>query len=168
MRKEMALLAAHAAWHMGDWGEMSLYVDAVDAGPGGSFALGLGSMMGSVGAGLAAMGSMGIGNSGTTPSGGGGGATGTGGGSAGPGAAAAGALAAAVAAAGGGAARARPMLLLPAGPGGTGAGGAGAGAGAGGASNATGAFLRAVLCIKHDQHELAHFNIERARGAQLH
>jgi hypothetical protein len=49
--------------------------------------------------------------------------------------------------------------------------GAGAGAGAaagvitGGPMSSTGAFLRAVLCIKHNQHDLARFNIERARGA---
>jgi hypothetical protein len=32
--------------------------------------------------------------------------------------------------------------------------------------SATGAFLRAVLCIKHDQHDLARLNIERARGEE--
>jgi hypothetical protein len=32
MRKEMAVLAAHAAWHMGAWGEMEVYVDTLDGG----------------------------------------------------------------------------------------------------------------------------------------
>ncbi|GBF92738.1 hypothetical protein Rsub_05107 [Raphidocelis subcapitata] len=31
LRKEMALLAAHAAWHMHEWDEMALYVETVDA-----------------------------------------------------------------------------------------------------------------------------------------
>lgn len=30
MRREMALIAAHAAWHQGRWEEMALYVDTVD------------------------------------------------------------------------------------------------------------------------------------------
>eukprot|EP00798_Chlamydomonas_sp_ICE-L_P022753 gene22753-29921_t len=30
MRHEMAMIAAHAAWHMGEWEEMSTYVDTVD------------------------------------------------------------------------------------------------------------------------------------------
>lgn len=34
MRKEMSLIAAHAAWHMGEWEEMAVYVDTVDSGPG--------------------------------------------------------------------------------------------------------------------------------------
>ncbi len=34
MRKEMALIAAHAAWHMNAWDEMAIYVDSVDAGAG--------------------------------------------------------------------------------------------------------------------------------------
>jgi hypothetical protein len=41
---------------------------------------------------------------------------------------------------------------------------AGGSGGAGGAASSTGAFLRAVLCIKHDQHDLAQVNIERSRG----
>ena len=32
IRKEMALIAAHAAWHMGNWEEMEVYVDTVDTG----------------------------------------------------------------------------------------------------------------------------------------
>lgn len=31
MRREMAMIAAHAAWHMGAWDEMAVYVDTVDA-----------------------------------------------------------------------------------------------------------------------------------------
>nr|ABB13529.1 target of rapamycin kinase [Chlamydomonas reinhardtii] len=30
VRREMALIAAHAAWHMGAWDEMAMYVDTVD------------------------------------------------------------------------------------------------------------------------------------------
>lgn len=31
MRREMGMIAAHAAWHMGHWDEMSVYVDTVDS-----------------------------------------------------------------------------------------------------------------------------------------
>lgn len=36
MRKEMALIAAHAAWHMSAWDEMAIYVDTVDTSGGSS------------------------------------------------------------------------------------------------------------------------------------
>ncbi|KAF5842964.1 FAT domain-containing protein, partial [Dunaliella salina] len=38
MRREMAMISAHAAWHMGLWDDMSMYVDTVDPpdGPPGS------------------------------------------------------------------------------------------------------------------------------------
>uniref|UniRef100_A0A7S3R516 Serine/threonine-protein kinase TOR n=1 Tax=Dunaliella tertiolecta TaxID=3047 RepID=A0A7S3R516_DUNTE len=38
MRREMAMISAHAAWHMGLWDDMSIYVDTVDPpdGPPGS------------------------------------------------------------------------------------------------------------------------------------
>ena len=30
-RREMSMIAAHAAWHMCNWDEMSVYVDTVDS-----------------------------------------------------------------------------------------------------------------------------------------
>lgn len=38
----MAMLSAHAAWHLGQWEEMAMYVDTVDAqdGPASSQVLG--------------------------------------------------------------------------------------------------------------------------------
>jgi FKBP12-rapamycin complex-associated protein len=85
MRKEMAVIAAHAAWHMGAWDEMAVYVDSVDASGGG----------------------------------------------------------------GSGAWADTPPAL----------------GGVGGASAATGAFLRSVLCIRSGVFPAAQAHIERARGA---
>jgi len=148
MRKEMSLIAAHAAWHMGEWEEMAVYVDTVDSGPGGSnnpahlattHSLALqhqqqhpllgSSAANAMSAAAAAMGSGGGGSNGSSSRVGGSGFRLLGG----PAAAAA-------------------------------AGAAGGGGGGGGAASSTGAFLRAVLCIKHDQHDLAQLNIERSRG----
>jgi hypothetical protein len=171
MRKEMSLIAAHAAWHMGQWEEMVIYVDTVDSGPGGSS-----SSSGMEG--LSTSSSYHLAHHG------------------GSGNAAASIMAAAAAAAAGGrssgggsyashvsgmnghissrsssaGAGGRGRLLSGSRDGmrSTGAAGiAGAAAGviAGGPMSSTGAFLRAVLCIKHNQHDLARFNIERARGA---
>jgi hypothetical protein len=175
MRKEMSLIAAHAAWHMGQWDEMVIYVDTVDSGPGGSSSSGSG--MG----GLSTSSSYHLAHHGSA------------------GNAAASIMAAAAAAAasgrssGGGSYGAhvsgmnrhiisssiasvagRGRLLSGSGDGmrvaavGGVAGAAAAGVVAGGPMSSTGAFLRAVLCIKHKQHDLARFNIERARGEDLH
>ena len=154
MRKEMSLIAAHAAWHMGQWEEMAVYVDTVDSGPGGSnspahqatvHALALQQqqqqhplLIGSnaanaLGAAAAAAVSLGSSSSGRGV-----------GGSSSSGFRLLGGTSSAAVAAGGGA-------------------GAGA-AGGGGAASSTGAFLRAVLCIKHEQHALARLNVERSRG----
>jgi predicted phage gp36 major capsid-like protein len=131
MRKEMSLIAAHAAWHMGEWEEMAIYIDTVDSGPGGSSSSS--SASGLIGS------------------------------------AAAGAMSSAAAAAGAAPSGSSRFLRLArrgaaAGPAGAAAvGGSGP---VGGHMSATGAFLRAVLCIKHDQHDLARLNIERARGEE--
>jgi hypothetical protein len=48
MRREMALIAAHAAWQMGCWDEMAAYVDAVDAGEAAQAATATGAFLRSV------------------------------------------------------------------------------------------------------------------------
>lgn len=146
MRKEMSLIAAHAAWHMGEWDEMAVYVDTVDGGPGGS----------NNPAHMAAAASLALQHQQQHPM---------------VGSSAAGALsgaAAALGSSGAGSSSSRTtgssgFRLL----GGSAAGAGGSSGGSGGAASSTGAFLRAVLCIKHDQHDLAQVNIERSRGASV-
>eukprot|EP00879_Flechtneria_rotunda_P007003 GHRR01007352.1.p1 GENE.GHRR01007352.1~~GHRR01007352.1.p1 ORF type:complete len:2075 (+),score=775.15 GHRR01007352.1:2-6226(+) len=162
MRKEMSLIAAHAAWHMNQWEEMAVYVDTVDSGPGGS-SYG-GSSSSTHGSTLA------YSRSNNAISGG-------------IGAAAVNSMAAAAGSmvnmsssqsrlgvlsnvtnvvGRGTAADATGKLLTKGNPAAAGGGGAAATV-TGGTMSSTGAFLRAVLCIKHDQHGLAKLNIERSR-----
>lgn len=155
VRKEMSLIAAHAAWHMNQWEEMAIYVDTVDSGPGGSSSSGM-TMSASFQALQALQHNSSVGGS---------------------------AAAAMAAAAGVAAGRAQGLGVLQglrspsngrllvangvdarAGPAAAPSDAVTAGVLAGGPTSSTGAFLRAVLCIKHDQHDLARFNIERARG----
>lgn len=164
MRKEMSLIAAHAAWHMGQWDEMAVYVDTVDSGPGGS-------------SNTAGMGGLSTSSSFHLAQHGGNGSVGS---------VANSIMAAAAAASTGGSS----VMNGHIGSGGgstftTGMGGrvgrllsftndeglraavavgAGAGGMPGGPMSSTGAFLRAVLCIKHNQHDLARVNVERSRG----
>lgn len=155
MRKEMSLIAAHAAWHMNQWEEMAIYVDTVDSGPGGSSSTGM-TMSASFQALQALQHNSSVGGS---------------------------AAAAMAAAAGTAAGRAQGLSVLQGlrsptngrigvangmeirqSPAAAAADAVAAGVLAGGPTSSTGAFLRAVLCIKHDQHDLARYNIERARG----
>eukprot|EP00878_Enallax_costatus_P008272 GHUV01008648.1.p1 GENE.GHUV01008648.1~~GHUV01008648.1.p1 ORF type:complete len:2405 (+),score=620.50 GHUV01008648.1:939-7217(+) len=154
MRKEMSLIAAHAAWHMNSWEEMAIYVDTVDSGPGGSSS-GSMTMSASFQALQALQHNSSVGGS---------------------------AAAAMAAATGTAVGRAQGLGVLQGLRSPTNGRGAvtngmdmrqsqasaaadavAAGVLAGGPTSSTGAFLRAVLCIKHDQHELARYNIERAR-----
>jgi hypothetical protein len=147
MRKEMSLIAAHAAWHMGEWDEMAVYVDTVDSGPGGS----------NNPAHLAAAASIALQHQQQHPM---------------LSSAASNALGAAVSAmsrassSSSSGTGSSSMGMMGAASGGA-AGGGGSSGGTGGAASSTGAFLRAVLCIKHDQHDLARLNIERSRGEWL-
>lgn len=146
MRKEMSLIAAHAAWHMGEWEEMAIYVDTVDSGPGGS----------NNPAHLAAAASLALQHQQQHPM---------------VGSSSANALNAAAAALSSNSSSSSRTssgtFRLLGGPAAAAAAGGGASGGGGGAASSTGAFLRAVLCIKHDQHDLAQINIERSRGTQL-
>ena len=141
MRKEMSLIAAHAAWHMGEWEEMAVYVDTVDSGPGGSNSP----------AHIAAAASLALQQQQQqqqlmlrSPS-----LT---------------ALTGAAAANGSSRGSNRVFKLVGDASAAAAAAAAAGGGGSGGAASSTGAFLRAVLCIKHDQHDLAQVNIERSRG----
>lgn len=147
MRKEMSLIAAHAAWHMGEWEEMAIYVDTVDSGPGGS----------NNPAHLVAAASLALQHQQQHPM---------------VGSTSTNALNAAAAALSSNSSSSSRTssggFRLLGGPAAAAAAGGGASSGGGGAASSTGAFLRAVLCIKHDQHDLAQVNIERSRGTWLY